>query len=288
MSRAVARRAFDALEAGLVPLALRRPEVALSGAAALGGLRGRLSGRWPSAGQVRSLFPHLDRGEAARTARAIAALEARNRLLVACIRRAGLDPVRPLVDGSALAGLRPPLILGTFHAGAVHALGPALERLPGPVLALRDGPLFRPRPPLELATTEGDDQSRAAVFHRALTCLRRGGFVALALDVAPGPVLRVPCLGRALELPRGPFALARLAGAPIVPVAARWRGSKVEVAAGEPLVPLGKQASVEGERPEQDGERETALAAAAASWLERYLNAAPAETGLGLLRRLLY
>jgi hypothetical protein len=268
-----ARWAFDGLEHGLARWAARQPRSALAGAAALGRTRNRLSRRWPAPEEVRALFPHLDPRAAARVAWSIGGLEARNRVLAASLRRAGLDPVRPLVRVS-FPPLRPPLLLGTFHVGAMHALGPALERLPGPVLALRHGPLYRPRPPVEMLSTAGDEQSRATVFQRALSHLTGGGFVAMALDVAPGPGLRVPCLGRTLELARGPFALARLTGAPIRPLVARWQAGGVEVEVGEPLAAGGQAV-------------ESALATAAGRWLADYLLASPTETGLGLLRSLL-
>ena len=264
---------------GLAPLAAEHPWLALSAASARGSLRNRLSRRWPSPAQVQALFPQLGPRAAARAAWGIGALEARNRLLIDQIRRAGLAPVRPLVrTPAAFAALRPPLILGMFHVGAVQALGAAIERLPGPVLLMRLGSPYTPSPPVEVASTEGNDQRRAAAFRRALAHLAGGGFVVLALDVAPAPGLRVSCLGRTLELARGPFALARLTGAPLRPLVARWRRSTVEVEAGEALdagLAMGTEA------------RESALAAAAARWLERYLLNSPAELGLGLLRALL-
>jgi hypothetical protein len=280
VSREVGRRAFDALEHRLAMLARAFPRLALSGAGPLGALRNRLSRRWPGPEQVRALFPELDRRAAARVAREIAGQETRQRLLVHCLRQTGLDPVRPLLRTSAaeLAALRPPLVLATFHVGAVQALGAALERLPGPVLAVRHGMLHATRPPLELVTTEGDGQRRADVFQRALVHLTRGGFVALALDLSAGPGLTVPCLGRTLTLARGPFALARLTGAPIVPLVARWRRGGLEIEIGRPLAA----------GPATDpAARETALAAAAARWLEGYLRKSPADLGLGLLQDLL-
>ncbi|HWN43681.1 MAG TPA: hypothetical protein VNW71_15745 [Thermoanaerobaculia bacterium] len=259
---------MDKLEARLLGLALRHPRPAFSMAGALGSIRNRLSRRWPDPQEIRTLFPALPRSEAARTAWRIAALEARNRLLVECIRR----EVLPLVEApEAFATLRPPLLLGTFHVGAIHALGPALEKLPGPVLALRQGRLYAAEPPVEVVSTEGDEQSRAAVFLRALAHLQAGGFVVTALDVVPGDGLTAPCLGRTLELARGPFALARLAGVPIVPLTARWQQGRVKVALDEALTSSG----------------ETELAAAAARWLESYLLESPGELGLGLLRSLL-
>lgn len=258
-----------------MPLAAWRPEPALAAAGLLGRLRNRLSGRWPSPEQVRAVFPHLSLDEAARVAWSIGGLESRNRLLVALLRRAGIGPLRKVVRASpqAFAALRPPRILGMFHVGAIQALGVAFERLPGPVLALRRGLLYPPEPPVEIVTTEGDDQWRAAVFHRALAHLERGGFVALALDEVSGPALRASCLGRELALARGPLALARITGAPVSPMVARWRGGTVEVEIGEELA-----------APPASEEE---LATAAAGWLERYLMAASEEIGLGLLRNLL-
>jgi hypothetical protein len=273
------RRSFDALERGLASLAPRQPRLAFSAASALGSLRNRLSRRWPSPEQVLSLFPHLDRREAERVSWKIGGFEARNRLLIGSLQRSGLDRVRPLLRPSRkLSELRPPLILGFFHVGAMQALGAAIERLPGPVLLMRQGSPYTPTPPVSLETTEGDGQRRAAAFRRALSYLSHGGFVVVALDVVPGPGYRVPCLGRRVELARGPFAMARLTGAPLVPLVARWRRSGVEVEVGEPLA--------KGPETEPDA-WERALAASAAGWLERYLLESPAELGLGLLRALL-
>lgn len=246
---------FDRLEQRLERL--RNPRTAFFLAGALGSIRNRLSRRWPRPDQVRALFPSLSRSEAARVAWRIAALEARNRLLVRRIRQG----LKPLVDvPGSFATLRPPLLLGTFHAGAIHGLGPALERLPGPVLALREGRLH---PADWVVSTEGDEQGRAAVLARALAHLEAGGFVVTALDVGPGP--SAPCLGQALEMSRGPFALARMAKVPIVPLVGRWRKDRVEIVTGEAF-----------REPES-----------AARWLESHLLESPAELGLGLLRSLL-
>jgi hypothetical protein len=245
-----ARRVFDALEGGLAPLAGSWPRLAFSGAGAVGRLRNWLSRRWPSPEQVQTLFP-----------------------------RQGVDPVRPLVRaGADFGALRPPLVLGFFHVGAVQALGVAVERLPGPVLVLRQGSIHTPRPPVRVESTEGDGQRRAASFRRALDHLAEGGFVVMALDIVPGPGFRVPCLGRSIELARGPFALARIAGAPMRPLVARWQGGGVAAEAGEVIAAEAM--------PDREAWEE-ALAAEAARWLERYLLESPAELGLGLLRSLL-
>lgn len=276
-------RTFDALEERLAWLAREAPQLALAAAGGLGQLRNRLSRRWPSPDQVQTLLPGLGRRAAARLAWRIGGLEARNRLLVSCLRRAGADPIRPLVRcPAAFAALRPPAILGTFHVGAIHALGVAVEQLGAPVLTLRMGRLYDPRPPvLEVATTEGTEQNRAALFRRLLLHLNQGGFILAALDVAPGAAIPTTCFGRPLALARGPFALARLTGAPLLPLVARWRGGRIETVMGEPLVP---------DLPEEEGgadARESALAASAVRWLESYLLDSPGELGLGLLRMLL-
>ncbi len=279
MSRA--RQAFDALEGGLAGLAERRPRLAFASAAAVGHLRNRLSRRWPSPEQVRTLFPGLDEWAAERVAWSIGGIEARNRILTGWMRKVGTGPAGPLIRTRAsFSALHPPLILGFFHVGAVQALGSAAERLPGPVLALRQGLLHPTRPPVRIESTEGDDQHRAAVLWGARAHLDAGGFVVVALDVVPGAGIRVPCLGRTIELARGPFAMARLTGAPLVPLAARWCGGEVEIETGDPLATAAPLAPT----PEA---WESALAVAAARWLERYLLGSPAEVGLDLLRAFL-
>jgi len=283
LGRAAARRGFDMLERQLAALAPAWPAPALRTAGGCGWLRNRLSGAWPSAEQVRFVFPGLERGAAARIAWRIGGMEGRNRLLVELIRRDGLSTVRPLVRTPAmLAALRPPLVLCTFHVGAMQGLGAALERLPAPVLALREGLLGTARPPLEIVSTHGHDEGRAAAFHRCLDRLQRGGFAAMAIDLTAGPGPAAPCLGRWLTLARGPFALARLAGAPLVPIVARWRSGEIEIVLGEPFAAEPSSSGGAGAMA-----RENALAVAAAGWLERYLVASPGELGLGLLRALL-
>jgi hypothetical protein len=277
-----ASQTFDLLERRLMPLAMRRPRPAYAAAAALGSLRNRLSRRWPSPEQVAALFPRLSPAAARRVAWSIGGDEARNRLLIETIRRSGPAGVRPLLGPSAdaLSRLRPPHILGMFHVGAIQSLNVAVERLPGPVLVLRQGALYRPAPPVEIESTDGDSQRRASSFRRALVHLKSGGFVVLAFDVVQGASFGVSCLGRELELARGPFALARLTGAPLRPLTASWRKGRLAVTLGETLAAAPAVAS----DPE---EWERALAASAGGWLERYLRAAPADLTLGLLRILL-
>lgn len=266
MSSEQESRSFDGAGRLLSELAVSSPRAAYSLAAALGALRNRVTRRWPRADEVQSLFPHLDAREAASVAARIGSLHERNRVLVRSIQRHGLDPVRPFVIASEpFASMTGPRILATFHVGAMNALGPALERLASPVLAFRQGRLFTPRGSLEIQSTEGDEQRRAAVLHRALLHLREGGIVVVALDVVPDLGTETRCLGHMLRLAPGAFALARWSGAPIVPIAARWTASGVRIDAGESVG-----------TPDE-----------AAAWLERYLLESPSELTLGLLRMLL-
>jgi lauroyl/myristoyl acyltransferase len=235
-------------------------------AAAFGVLRHRVTRRWPAEAEVRALFPHLDSGAIAETAVRISALEERNRLLVRAIEARGIEPVRAFTAASeSLATLQGPAILGTFHVGGLHAIGAVMGRLHSPVLAFRTGLLFTPRDSLQVESTEGNEQTRAAALHRGLLHLRRGGLLVLALDAVPDRGIETRCLGRPLRLAPGAFALARWTEAPIIPLVARWTSNGVLVDTGESL------------RTPQD----------AATWLERYLLASPSETTLGLLRTLL-
>jgi len=274
-------RRLDTLTSLLAALAGRRPRLAFRLASALGRSRNRLTRRWPSAGEVASLFPFLQPAEAAKVAAAIGALEERSEVFVRSARRGGIEAMRPLVViPDALRTIHGPAILATFHIGAVQTLGVALEELGRPVLAFREGrPLFTPRRLLEVHPVRGHDQQRAAAFARALGQLRGGGLVLMALDSVPGTALVTECLGRLLALARGPFALARMTGAPIVPLTSRWIGAGVQLIVDGPLV---------GIPADDSGTFEQSLAQSASRWLEGYLRRWPSELGLGLLRELLY
>jgi lauroyl/myristoyl acyltransferase len=81
-----------------------------------------------------------------------------------------------------------------------------------------------------------------------------------------------PFRGGSMALARGPFALARVTRAPIVPLVARWRGTKVEYVLGQPIPASSDEAS---------------MATALTSWLDRYLTDAPfeiSEQTLSLIR----
>ena len=219
-----------------------------------------------------ALFPHLAPNDGKRIAASIGALSERNEVFVRNLKRSGTDAVRPLLEiPDAFAALGGRCILITFHVGAVHAIGLALESLGRPVLALREGKLVPLRPPVVSCSTRGNDVARAAVFLRAVDSLKRGDIVCLAVDLTPGAPLQTTCLGRPLPLARGAFALARVTGARVVPVVARWTPNGMRLVVGDAL----------------EGSTEASLADAAARWLDDYLRESPEQVTLGLLRELL-
>jgi hypothetical protein len=277
-------RRLDILTVMLARLAAHNPRLAFRLGSGLGAMRNRLTGRWPAAREVAALFPGLSPSDSMRIAGAIGGLEERNEVFVRCVRRTGIECMRhPVEVPDAFRTMEGPCILGTFHVGAVHTAGVALEILGKPVLALRSGYLFTPRAPVELQSTAGGTQQRAAAFARALEYLKHGGIVLMALDIAPAGAIETECLGRPLALARGPFALARMTGAPIAPLAIRWTRRGTAVVIGTPL-----QSERLSEASTDPTYFELGLARAASRWLEAYLRQTPSELSLGLIRELLY
>lgn len=217
-----------------------------------------------SRAQIAALFPQLSGFATARAATRTAVDRVRNLALRTTLHYFGLPPVRPVVLPNAVFdALQAPAIIGTFHIGPTHALGVAIERLPGEVLVLRRR-AYEPAQAknVQVAETAGSEEQRARAFHRAVGQLRGGGYVLLPIDPQEAARVPAPFFGRTLLLARGAFALARVARAPILPVVTRWRSVRVEIHCG-PLI-----------EPEDS---EEAMAAIAAGWLESYLAGAPGE-----------
>jgi len=105
---------------------------------------------------------------------------------------------------------------------------------------------------------------------KALAHLRRGGFVAVQLDRIAGleTTLAVPLSGAPFRVPAGPFRLAALTGAPIVPVFTRRLGFfRHEIEIAPPIWVSGSGAEAEIE----------AAAHAAARSMERFLTDNPTQ-----------
>jgi hypothetical protein len=217
----------------------------------------------PSRHDVAALFPALSSREATRVARQSAALRFRNRAAIASYLAHGVTQLSRLVPDEC-AGAPPQvvsqraggLILLAFHVGAQFGVAASAARWGVPVLSMRD-------------LLDDAAETRARALKHALDTVQAGGIV---LAVADGPggasCEPVPCLGRQIVLRRGPLVIARITGAPVLPVVARWTAEgQIATLVGAPLA----GGYLEG------AAREQALAAAAANWLERHLMAHPED-----------
>lgn len=188
-----------------------------------------------------------------------------NEALEAALSRSGSRPRYPrVVLDRPVTELSPPLVLVSFHVGPYRAVGAALERLSGDVLVLHRGN-FAPLPGLTLIRTGDDEWARARALKHAVTTLRAGGFVYLAMDGFgehgyDAATIEAPLLGGSVALARGGLALARITETPLVPLVARWRGNRAEIVCGDPIPP---------------STDEHAMAASMARWLEQRLLEAP-------------
>lgn len=191
--------------------------------------------------------------------------EVRQNVLIHWWVRSGRSGLRELVREVRVPALpKPPLIIGTFHLGPLTSLGAALEASIGPVFASVERRRVG-------ASAAGRERRRTRTYYESARFLRAGGSVVLPLDPFVASSLRVPFFGGTAPIARGAFALSRMTGAPIVPMVARWRGTRVELVAGEHFVAAGGP------------DREHALAAETARWLEDYLRANPQEISLRIL-----
>jgi lauroyl/myristoyl acyltransferase len=251
------------------------------GASAVGRLVHQLHPHQPAVADVAALFRGTD-GDAARhpgaVARRIAALRYRNRAMVALVGRRGLGVLSPLVEDAAVRAIeavanrgRPTILLG-WHLGAACGLAAALTSAQARVLAIRRDALYVPAGGLDLTFMEGDAAARARAVRQALQRLKAGGVLAVAADVADVSLTEpVACLGHAIRLSRGPFMLARVSGADVIPVVPRWTAAdRITVHVGDPLV-FDTTSGASVEAIEQDA------AVAAARWLESYLVEHPDE-----------
>jgi lauroyl/myristoyl acyltransferase len=253
----------------------RRPRAALLLAHALARLTAPL-GFGIALEWLATVFPGLAADELRAARRRTWAGFLKGEALEAGLVRVGSGAYPPVVPGSSQAmALEPPLILVTFHVGPYQGIGAALRLLPAEVLAIARGQ-YATQADITLVSAGEDRWARAGTFHRALTALRSGTFLLFTVDAyTPGAFdvssIDVPLLGGTLPLARGAFALARVSGAPIVPLVGRWRGTELEMVVGEPI-------------PAALGEAE--MAAATARWLEGYLRANPGEISVFVLERL--
>lgn len=277
--RRCARHGFESGASLAARLDLR---LALRGAATFGRIAHTILPLAPSVQEVADAYG-LGRAEATRVARGLSAQHQQTRLLMTLLGRHGIAKVAASFDfdDSSLAALasrcaQAPIIFLTWHAGPIFSLGGAFSRLGIRPLAIRrTGGWYPATPGLDLAATDGSGEARAAAFASGLSRLREGGLVLMAADArgfSTTPV--VPFFGRGVAPARGPFALASMTGAPIVPIVARYTPH------GTVGILLGERLQVQGHGTDV----ETALAAAAMAWLEAYLRRHPEELWVGSLR----
>jgi hypothetical protein len=174
---------------------------------------------------------------------------------------AGLPHPYPPYVGAADSPLpKPPMVLVSLHVGAAGTFRGILEKLSAPTLVLSDAsPRPRPRPGVTLWSIGSSPSLRLMSMKRALDELRDGRFVFLFIDRGEWSGIRATISGRTHRLARGPFVLARLAGVPVLPVAARWQGAKVQYTFGRPI----------------EVADEASMAAAVAGWFDDYMSAHP-------------
>jgi hypothetical protein len=243
------------------------------------------SGSQPHAGaDLRALVPDIGE-EALRAAMAEAARLPQLHRALAQLRRHGQDVGQRLRlrDDAGLAArtsARAPTVLISWHFGLVRHLGPGLAPLGLDLLVFRNRPTLAglPVPSYREVMLGRRPTDRAVAVAVAVEHLRAGGSVLLLADGPGHPRLRVPCLGRRVGLARGPFALARLTGALVVPVAAVASGDGVEVVVESPLAAAAGAAA---------DAIELELATAAGHRLEALVRRHPGQVHRTLLDRLL-
>lgn len=177
-------------------------------------------------------------------------------------------PFPALAGSPDPASLRGPVVFVGFHMGAIMALNAFLARLPGEVLVLRQGSADEDQGVTTIDWLALDEWGRTRATKQLADCLRGGGFVFNALDSIGPDRVEIDVLGHRTSITAGTFALARLARAPVMPIAARWRMTRLEVELGEPIAP-GPAA---------------AMAQAVGTWLGGYLQAHPRERDWPLLQ----
>ncbi|HEX7808808.1 MAG TPA: hypothetical protein VF608_08785 [Thermoanaerobaculia bacterium] len=259
MLRKVRRRAFRRIVRLLAHITPRWPDVALR----VCDLLAPVVFAPLSRDRVREIFPHIDDATMNELLAQGRRTAMRNFMLAESIRLYDYPALRKVcVPNEAMRTLPTPLILGTFHLGALPAIGAGLEILPANVLVVRSTPkVANVHDNLIIEMTRGDEQHRARLFHRGLQFLREGKYVFLPLDPEESTRVAAPFRGRTMQLARGPFAMSRITNTPILPLVARWNGRRIEFVIGD-VIPAGE---------------EDVTAAAAAAWLERYLDEHPLD-----------
>jgi lauroyl/myristoyl acyltransferase len=117
---------------------------------------------------------------------------------------------------------------------------PRFGRLAQPWL----GPRTRRLAELMLSESEYVNRKDPDCSLRATQRLRDGGIVFLCPDVGGSRAVEVPFLRGSYRVGSGVLSLARLSGAPVVPLTTSYAGHRLRIELGEPL-PLRSQGTAE-------------------------------------------
>lgn len=263
--RSVAHRIFVRLRHVLGRLAARNLELALRIADAAALLRRPL--RSHPVSQFRRAFPQLSLSEARVLRGHVLAMEIRNHVAFEMSNAGGIVPPETLVLPAGLeARLRSGCVLVSFHAGPFRFLETAAQRA-GVVL--------------HSVAPDASRELAPRMLHDAIRAMRLGQAPLFLADGA-GDRLAVPFGEHEITLARGAFALARMSGAPIVPLLIVWRGLRAHVLPGPELDPPRSKGGTLGESLAI----ETGLATRVAEWLSGHLQQAPQDVSLAVLRRI--
>ena len=227
--------------------------------------------------QVSAVLHWLSDEESLRVSRQIRSLHMKNLALFELLELRGFEALAPIVriQGEQrlveLHGQNRPAILMGWHVGPEFGVVTALQRLGLRVLYLvLKSPKLQIPPGLDVCDLDGES-NRIIGLKRAVSHLRSGGMVLIAGDGSCGEYMsEIHCMNRRVRMRKGPAVLARLTGAPVIPVAARWRcaGRRIDVTVHEPL-------AVPTTQMRHTTSFEDALMSEAARWFERHLRAYP-------------
>ncbi len=146
------------------------------------------------------------------------------------------QPYPRLIVRSGLSMLSAPQVLVSLHLGPLRAFDEVWPRVPGEVTVLL-GPDYPGPYNARLLRGSDDESTRAAVAREAARALQNGGFLFMTPDADGTTRVTAELMGIRFSLAIGAFALARMTGSPMVPIALRWRGSAIEAVVGRPIAP---------------------------------------------------
>jgi len=187
---------------------------------------------------------------------------------------------------------RQPAIFVFSHFGPRYAVAPAFQSVGVPV-GLFQGivppPLQRSDveqfiaqlPGMEVFWINDPNTVRAIHLKRAIERLQRGEMIAMAIDGGHGDVLvEAPFFGHRIQVGRGPAVLARLTGAPMIPITITWNeGWAIDFRVHPPMTRLEAI-------PTDPNAFDLALTHRAIRFFEQFLQQSPEQMRLDRIARL--